>query len=422
MILKMKIIEIKNLSKKYYLRSGNRKTTLRDVFLGLFDFLKKKEEKQKILWALKDINLEIGEGETVGIIGNNGAGKSTLLKILSRIIKPTTGEVTLHGRTGSLLEVGTGFHRELSGRENIFLNGAILGMTRKEIEEKYDQIVAFSEIEKFMETPIKHYSSGMYTRLAFSVAAHLEPEILIVDEILAVGDLAFQRKCLRKMRDVNQRGGTILFVSHSMQAVTRLCKRAVWINKGEIRMDGPADEVVGVYLNSQLKTASSKSWETIENAPGNEIVRLLKVSTLNEKGENVSTFDIRRPVFIELKYKVLQDERVLMPSFQIFNEQGVCVFTSHDLDEKWRHQKRSPGIYKSRAEIPANFLAEGHFFVAVSATTYDPLVEHFNEKDVAAFLVTDSLEGDSARGDFAGAMEGVVRPILNWKTSSEKKD
>ncbi len=416
----MKIIEIKNLSKKYFLRSGNRKTTLRDVALGMFDFLKNKEKK-KVLWALKNINLEIEDGETVGIIGNNGAGKSTLLKILSRIIKPTSGEATLHGRTGSLLEVGTGFHRELSGRENIFLNGAILGMKRREIEKKYDQIVAFSEIEEFLETPIKHYSSGMFTRLAFSVAAHLDPEILIVDEILAVGDLAFQRKCLRKMRDINEKGRTILFVSHNMQAITRLCKRAIWINNGEIQMDSNAEDVVGTYLSSQLKTSARKSWNDLENAPGNNTAKLLEVGVCNERGENASTFDIRKPILVEMVYKVLQNERVLMPSLQIFNDQGICVFTSHDLDEEWRYRKRLKGTYRSYAKIPANFLAEGNFFVAVSATTYEPLTEHFNEKDVAAFLVTDSLEGDSARGDYAGPMDGIIRPILNWETFVEEK-
>ncbi len=412
----MKIIEVENLSKRYVLRSSHKKTTVRDVFLGAFDFLKKSDEKQKILWALKDINFEVEEGETVGLIGNNGAGKSTLLKILSRIIKPTSGEAILRGRTGSLLEVGTGFHRELSGRENIFLNGAILGMKRSEIEAKYDEIVAFSEMEEFLETPIKHYSSGMFTRLAFAVAAHLEPEILMVDEVLAVGDLAFQRKCLSKMRDVNKKGRTIIFVSHNMQAVTRLCKRAIWIKDGEIAKDGEANDVVSFYLNSQLETSSNRVWKNLEDAPGNDIAKLRQVRILDETGENTTTFDIRKPVFIEMTYEILQDEKILMPSFQLYNEEGICVFVSNDLNEKWRHKKRRKGTYTSRAKIPSNFLAEGNFFVAVAATTYEPLTEHFNERDVSAFLITDSLEGNSARGDFAGTMQGVVRPIFEWET------
>lgn len=416
----MKIIEVENLSKKYILRSGHRKLTMRDVVIGAFDFLKKNNEKQKVLWALKNINFDVEEGEIVGLIGNNGAGKSTLLKILSRIIKPTSGEAVLHGRTGSLLEVGTGFHRELSGRENIYLNGAILGMKRTEIEAKYDEIVAFSEMEEFLETPIKHYSSGMFTRLAFAVAAHLEPEILMVDEVLAVGDLAFQRKCLSKMRDVNKKGRTIIFVSHNMQAITRICERAIWIKDGEIQADGEANDVVGLYLNSQLETSSNKIWNNLEDAPGNDFARLRQVRLLNEDGENSSTYDIRKPVFVEIVYEVLQDNRILTPSFQLFNEEGICVFTSNDLNEKWRNETRNKGIYTSRAKIPANFLAEGNFFVAVAAATYEPLTEHFNERDVAAFLITDGMEGNSARGDFAGQMQGVVRPIFEWETDFSK--
>ena len=211
---------------------NQRENTLRDIFLGVF---KSSEQtaNEKILWALRDINFDVKEGETVALVGNNGAGKSTLLKILSRIIKPSSGEATLHGRVGSLLEIGTGFHQELSGRENIFLNGAVLGMKHHEIKKKFDEIVEFSEMEKFLETPVKFYSSGMYMRLAFAIAAHLEPEILMVDEVLAVGDLAFQRKCLAKMRDVSEHGRTLIFVSHNMQAVTRLCSRAIWIEKGK---------------------------------------------------------------------------------------------------------------------------------------------------------------------------------------------
>ncbi len=411
----MNIIDIKKLSKRYYLRSAPQKTTVRDVLLGAFDFLRD-NPKPKSLWALKDISCQIKEGEIVGLVGNNGAGKSTLLKILSRIIKPTSGEAILHGRTGSLLEVGTGFHRELSGRENIFLNGAILGMKRHEIQSKYDEIVAFSEIEEFLETPIKHYSSGMFTRLAFSVAAHLEPEILMVDEVLAVGDLAFQRKCLSKMRDVNKQGRTILFVSHNMQAVTRLCSRAIWIKNGEIERDGIAQDVVGEYLSSQLETSSKHVWNSLEDAPGNEFVRLRRVSVKDKHGENSSVFDIRKPVVIEVAYEVLTDRKALMPGFEIYNEEGICAFVSNDLDSEWRGKTRRKGTYTSSAEIPGNFLAEGNFFVAVSAATFEPYDVHFNEKDAAAFLVTDSNDGDSARGDYAGSMQGVVRPILDWKT------
>lgn len=416
----MKIIEIENISKKYDLRALQKKNTLRDLFTGVFKSANGKGEKEKVLWALRDINFDVADGETVALIGNNGAGKSTLLKILSRIIKPTSGTAVLHGRVGSLLEVGTGFHQELSGRENIFLNGAVLGMRREEIEKKFDEIVAFSEIEQFLETPVKFYSSGMYMRLAFAVAAHLEPEILIVDEVLAVGDLAFQRKCLNKMRDVSEHGRTVIFVSHNMQAVTRLCSRAVWIERGEVKQDAAAKEVVGNYLNSQTETASEKFWNDADNAPGNEIALLRAVRVTNENGGTNSAFDIRRPVFVEMIYEVLQTEKILMPSLQIYNDENICVFTSNDLDENWRGKPRPKGKYTSRAEIPANFLSEGNFFVSISATTYEPLNVHFNERDAVAFIVTDSLEGNSARGDFAGQMEGIVRPILDWETKYEK--
>ena len=414
----MKIIEIKDISKKYNLRALQRQNTLRDLFLNVFKS-KKSNEREKVLWALRDINFDVEEGETVALIGNNGAGKSTLLKILSRIIKPSSGEAILHGRVGSLLEVGTGFHQELSGRENIFLNGAVLGMRREEIEKKFDEIVAFSEIEQFLETPVKFYSSGMYMRLAFAVAAHLEPEILIVDEVLAVGDLAFQRKCLNKMRETSEHGRTVIFVSHNMQAVTRLCSRAVWIENGLVKQDAEAKEVVGNYLNSQSSTASEKFWRDSEDAPGNEIARLRGVRVITENGKSGSAFDIRRPIFVEVSYEVLRENQILMPGLQLYNDQGICVFTANDLDKNWRTKARPKGFYKSRAEIPANFLAEGNFFVSVSAATYEPLATHFNERDAVAFIVADSLDGNSARGDFAGHMDGVIRPILNWETVRE---
>src|SRR6267378_4472392 len=263
------------------------------------------------LWALSDINLEIGQGELLGIIGHNGAGKSTLLKILSRVTKPTTGEVELFGRVGSLLEVGTGFHPDLTGRENIFLSGAILGMRRAEIERKFDEIVAFSELEKFIETSVKWYSSGMYVRLAFSVAAHLEPEILMMDEVLAVGDAAFQQKCLNKMHEIRQQGRTILFVSHDMAAITRLCKRVVLLEKGRVTCDGGPREVVQHYLSSSLKTGAAREWTNATEAPGDEVVRLRRVRVRAETGETISVVDIRKPFGIELSYEVLQEGHVL---------------------------------------------------------------------------------------------------------------
>src|SRR5713226_8464619 len=258
------------------------------------------------IWALKDVSFAIQPGEVVGIIGRNGAGKSTLLKILSRITEPTIGRVQLYGRIGSLLEVGTGFHPELTGRENVFLNGAILGMTRIEIQRKFDEIVTFSEIEKFIDTPVKWYSTGMYLRLAFAVAAHFEPEILVLDEVLAVGDAGFQEKCMTKMRDLRKDGRTILFVSHNMQAVTSLCKRVIRLSEGVIVGDGPTREVASDYLGAPLPASSEKCWQTLNEAPGNDIVRLRAVRIRSETGEVVDTVDIRRPVGIEMEFEVLQ--------------------------------------------------------------------------------------------------------------------
>ncbi len=409
----MQVIKVENLSKLYFL-GGTMHNSLRDVVMS---FVKSPRRSQKQeLWALRDVNFTVRDGETLGIIGHNGAGKSTLLKILSRITKPSSGTAEIHGRIGSLLEVGTGFHNELSGRENIFLNGAILGMKHIEIEKRFDEIVAFAEIEKFLDTPVKHYSSGMYMRLAFSIAAHLEPEILIVDEVLAVGDVAFQKKCLSKMRDVSQSGRTILFVSHDMQAMTRLCHRVIWLKGGKLLKDDETQRTVSAYLHQQSQTGAEKFWKNAEEYPGNEITRLLRVRICDKAGKTTSSVDIRNPVRIEITYEVLQDEKVLMPNFHLYNDQGICVFVAHDLDEKWRYLPRRKGIYVSYGEIPANFLAEGTFFVTPAATTYEPLNVHFLVRDAVSFFVTDNLDGDSARGDYGGLMPGVVRPILSWET------
>jgi lipopolysaccharide transport system ATP-binding protein len=368
-------------------------------------------------WALRDVSFEVQPGEVVGIIGRNGAGKSTLLKILSRITDPTEGRITLRGRVGSLLEVGTGFHPELTGRENIYLNGAILGMRRVEIQKRFDEIVDFAEVEKFLETPVKHYSSGMYMRLAFSVAAHLEPEILLVDEVLAVGDASFQRKCLNKMEAVGKHGRTVFFVSHNMPAITRLCPRAIMLDRGKVFRDGPSPQVVTAYLRSGLGTSATREWPDLAKAPGDEIVRLRAARVRTEEGEIQEAVDIRRPVAIEIDYDVLTPGRVLIPNFHVFNEDGVCVFVLHDLSPEWRRTPRPAGRYRSAAWIPGNYLAEGTLIVRAAMSTHDPVIVYFNEPDVVAFQVIDGVEGDSARGDYAGPMPGIVRPLLNWTTT-----
>ncbi len=415
----MNVIKVENLSKLYFL-GGAKHNSLRDTVMS---FIKNPQRSKKNeLWALKDVSFEVKDGEALGIIGRNGAGKSTLLKILSRITKPTRGAAEIHGRVGSLLEVGTGFHNELSGRENIFLNGAILGMKRTEIEAKFDEIVAFSEIEKFIDTPVKHYSSGMYMRLAFSVAAHLEPEILIVDEVLAVGDVAFQKKCLNKMREVGQTGRTVLFVSHDMQSIARLCSRAIWLKDGMLAKDGTATEVISDYLREQSQKGAERVWEDAESSPGNEIVRLRRVRVCNETSETVSSVDIRRPVAVEMTYDVLRAGKILVPNVHFYNEQGACIFVSHDWNSPWRTATRAGGTYVSKMSVPGNFLAEGTIFVTVAVSTYLPFEVHLQERDAVAFSVIDSLDGDSMRGDYAGVLPGIVRPNLDWETNFEKKN
>jgi lipopolysaccharide transport system ATP-binding protein len=352
----------------------------------------------------------------VGIIGRNGAGKSTLLKILSRVTEPTTGFVDIYGRVGSLLEVGTGFHQELTGRENIYLNGAILGMKRGEIRQKFDEIVAFAEVEKFIDTPVKHYSSGMYLRLAFAVAAYLEPEILLVDEVLAVGDARFQKKCLNKMQNVGQTGRTVLFVSHNTPAITRLCDRVILLEEGRVLRDGPTHQVISAYLNSGFGTTATREWPDPTKAPGGEVARLRAVHVRTEDGQITDAVDIRRPVAVEMDYEVLRSGYVLSPYFEFYNEEGVHVFATADLDPAWRGRARPAGRYVSAAWIPGNLLAEGTLFARVGLATMDPIILQFQEHDAVAFQVIDSLEGNSARGDWAGRWGGVVRPLLQWST------
>ena len=367
-------------------------------------------------WALNGVSFEIKRGEVVGIIGRNGAGKSTLLKILSHITEPTKGHADIWGRVASLLEVGTGFHTELTGRENIFLNGAILGMKKAEIAHKFDEIVAFAEVERFIDTPVKRYSSGMYLRLAFAVAAYLEPEILLVDEVLAVGDASFQKKCLNKMERVSEQGRTVLFVSHNMASVTRLCRRTILLDNGRVASDGPSHEVVSVYLQSGFGTSARRQWDDVETAPGNDVVRLRSVRVRTESGEVTDTVDIRCPIGIEMEFEVLQPGRVLVPAFDFVNEEGVYLFVVTDHDPQWQRRPRPSGRFTSTAWIPGNFLSEGSLVVGAAISTLDPVIVHFYERDAVAFHVEDTLDGDSARGEYAGPFPGVVRPLLKWTT------
>jgi lipopolysaccharide transport system ATP-binding protein len=413
-------IKAEGLSKLYRYGQREREDALRNVLGDIIRAPWKllKRAPKETFWALKDVSLEVKRGEVLGLIGRNGAGKTTLMKILSRITRPTKGWAEIYGRVGTLLEVGTGFHPELSGRDNIYLSGAILGMTKREIRNKFDEIVAFAEVGKFIGMQVKHYSSGMYVRLAFAVAAHLEPEILFVDEVLAVGDASFQKKCLGKMGDVAKEGRTILFVSHNVTAITRLCNRCVLLSGGGIIADGATHDVLAEYLRSEMNTSARRKWNT-ENAPGNSTVRLREVRVRTEEGSIGTAFDIRKPIGIDVIFDVLEDGKVLAPNIHIFNNEGTTLFVTIDEDGAWLRRPRPAGRYVSTCWIPGNFLAEGSLVADVAITTFVPFNVHCYQRSVVGFEVVDSIDGDSVRGDYAGHLPGVVRPSLEWETAFE---
>jgi lipopolysaccharide transport system ATP-binding protein len=424
------VIRVEKLGKKYLIRHQQREryTALRDVLTNKFKSFGKRlislqphssnlKHSKEEFWALKDVSFEVKQGDRIGVIGRNGAGKTTLLKLLSRITEPTTGRIAIKGRTASLLEVGTGFHPELTGRENIYLNGAILGMAKAEIKKKFDEIVSFSEIEKFLDTPVKRYSSGMHVRLAFAVAAHLEPEILLVDEVLAVGDAEFQKKSLGKMEDVSTKEGrTVLFVSHNMPAVTRLCTKAILLKEGCIFKSGEANKVVSDYLLFGVETMAAREWSDLDTAPGNDVVRLCAVRVRDEKGCVSETSDIRRSIGIEMEFEVLKPGHVLVPNYHFYSDEGLYLFVAIDQDPEWRRRTRPAGRFISTAWIPANFLAEGILIVGAAVSTFNPLSVHFYERYAVSFQVIDTIDGDSARGDYGGPLPGAIRPLLQWST------
>jgi lipopolysaccharide transport system ATP-binding protein len=371
------------------------------------------------VWALRDVTFDVQQGEVLGIVGRNGAGKSTLLKVLTRITTPTAGRVEIRGRVGSLLEVGTGFHPELTGRENIYLNGAILGMKRREIDSRFDAIVEFSGVERFMDTPVKRYSSGMYVRLAFAVAAHLEPEILLVDEVLAVGDAEFQRRCLGRMEELGSSGRTVIFVSHQLSAVAQLCDRALQIETGRVVGDGPPAEVIARYLHQTHSSGSEREWP-LESAPGNDLARILGVRLLPHEGMPPGVVDVRHPIGIEVVFRVLSEGKPVFPKIKVLDEEGAIAFNAMDTHERWSRSS-PPGEYVSTAWIPGNLLNEGSVLVeaAVCSIDFPKLEHHAAVYQAISFEVLDPGEGDSARGIFAGQWRGVVRPMLEWTCHSD---
>jgi homopolymeric O-antigen transport system ATP-binding protein len=363
------------------------------------------------IWAVKDVSFEVAEGEVFGIVGHNGAGKSTLLKILSRITEPTSGSAIVDGRVGSLLEVGTGFHPELTGRENIFLNGAILGMKRAEIQRKFDEIVSFAEVDRFIDTPIKHYSSGMYLRLAFAVAAHLEPEVLVVDEVLAVGDAAFQKKCLGKMGDVAKSGRTVIFVSHNLAAVRALCDRVLLLDHGREVTCGPAGPVVNQYLERGATASAERTW-LLEDAPGDHKSRLCGVRILDPTGRPAVQVDIAEPLEIVIDYAVLVEGTVLNLSIWLTTQEGVYVLASASLTDPDFSQRPHPvGRFRSTCTVPGELLNEGRYNISALLVEEGRIVAQADE-----VVSVDMTDLGARRGNYFGPWGGVVRPTLQWTT------
>ena len=415
-------ILVRGIGKRYRIgASQQRADTLRDMITArvqrIGSSLRGKRDRANEsdqIWALRDVSFEVKRGQALGIIGRNGAGKSTLLKVLSRVTDPTEGYGEMRGRVGSLLEVGTGFHPELTGRENIFLNGAILGMHKKEIEARFDEIVAFSEVEKFIDTPVKRYSSGMYLRLAFAVAAHLEPEILVVDEVLAVGDADFQRKCLGKMGDVANSGRTVLFVSHNMSAILRLTQDSIVLDKGKVILNAPSSEAVDFYLNRGLSKVGERFWEGEEVPVSSAPFRPLAIRILDKLGQVSDSVRSVDPIQIEIDYELTEDVTGLRVGFYLFTTRGEPIFTSFDIDSEELFKEftsRPKGVYTSRCTIPSNTLNEGRFLLGVNASSYG-IRRYFQDDQALSF----SVDASGAPGThWPEARPGPVRPVLGWE-------
>lgn len=416
------IIRVAGLGKEYQIHKIHRSyRTLRDSLSALvhapWRALRGKVESEfESLWALKDANFEIEPGEVVGIIGRNGAGKSTLLKILSRITPPTTGEAELFGRVGSLLEVGTGFHPELTGKENVYLNGAILGMTRREIARKYDAIVAFAGIEAFMESPVKHYSSGMYMRLAFAVAAHLDPEILIVDEVLTVGDAAFQKACLGKVRDIAGSGRTVILVSHYMPAVKALCSRVMQLDGGAVVQDGDPEHVIANYLRDGNRDVSpERTWEKVEDAPGNADFRLRGLRVRNAQGEVSRICSSRQPITIEIEFDLQTLHSSLVVGFELIHRDGVVIFkTSHNDRAEQEWPTMHLGRNRLRCRIPEGLLNAGIYYVAPKAHLHGFAWLLKGDAEVSFEVLLDHSASPFWNLGGGEVNTGVIAPCLPW--------
>ncbi|CAG5068499.1 Vitamin B12 import ATP-binding protein BtuD [Dyadobacter sp. CECT 9623] len=407
----MPVIVAENISKKYIIdhqrKSGS--SGLRDVVSETVDKIFKKKAKDDFsekeeFWALKDINFSIDQGDRIGIVGHNGAGKSTLLKILSRITEPSTGQIKIEGRIASLLEVGTGFHPELTGRENIFLNGAILGMAKSEIRESFDAIVDFAGVEKFLDTPVKRYSSGMYVRLGFAIAAHLNPEILIVDEVLAVGDTEFQKKCLGKMRDVSESGRTLIFVSHNLTAIQALCNKSFYFEKGRMIDQGETSHIITNYLSKVSHKSLDKHWDNIESAPGNDQVRVKRFKLFPEYQDDLNHIDVRTPINFQFEFWNLVEGANLNLSMHLYTFTGECIFNVGTQSESF-----PKGLVTGTCELPGNFLNDGSYVVSMMIVK-DTSTVLYNMEEALVFDIEDYRENVT----WYGKWPGYIRPQLNF--------
>jgi lipopolysaccharide transport system ATP-binding protein len=417
-------VRVKNLGKQYRIGlAPDRYQTLRESLVQLVtspwralraSFTPARPDSADRIWALRDVSFDVYKGQVLGIIGRNGAGKSTLLKILSRVTEPSEGEAEIHGRVGSLLEVGTGFHPELTGRENIYLNGAILGMKRAEIDRKFDEIVAFSEVEKFIDTPVKRYSSGMYLRLAFAVAAHLEPEILVVDEVLAVGDAEFQRKCLGKMSDVAEEGRTVLFVSHNMSAILRLTEEAILLDKGRLVLRAPTSQAVDYYMSSGFSQSGERNWGIDEIPPESAPFRPIALRIYDRSRRVLDTFRSLEPLEVEVEYILDAPITGLRVGIYLMTVRGEYIFTSFDTDEPPLYERfstRPAGHYVSRCRLPADYLNEGRYVIGLNASSFR-VRRYFQDENALSFTV----DAAGAPGmQWPEPRLGPVRPRLEWQ-------
>ena len=407
------VIRVEHLAKRYQLGERAKYRTIRDSFENLAKRLTGRGERKDksttdSFWALDDVSFDVRQGEVLGIIGRNGAGKSTLLKILSRITEPTRGKIEIKGRVGSLLEVGTGFHAELTGRENIYLNGAILGMTQREIARKFDEIIAFAETEKFLDTPVKYYSSGMYTRLAFSVAAHLEPEILIVDEVLAVGDIAFQKKCMGRMSDVARAGRTVLFVSHNIGAIRTLCTRAVLLERGKVGLEGSVDRVLERYAGAG--GVAEGDWVRQKAAAPDQAIYFQKVSIDGGNGTSSSALDSTASFKIKITLTALRAMEGVQLAVRVVNQEGVAVFTTANSDNAGQFVSLPAGTQMHHVEIPGPLLPPGRYTLVIAV--FKPQIEMFDVIDGEVGFTIEDL-GSHATVLRDGRL-GVVTPLLQW--------